>query len=237
MATHYCAQNDVSNFLQIGALGSGTTPTDTVVDAFINMAEEYIDDYTNHSWHSSRYKTATKEPLNFQKHRITTVGWRGRSQIKEYPMASLTNLYVWDGSQYVDYVASSSYTAGSFTDPLSGNYWVDETNGYIYLKTYPSINATSAPSGVGGYATYTYGDASTPATVKKACILLASADVVANQDFGLTVGEGPAGMSNETKAERFRSEAHTILDSPRLVGRHVVLARNAGSVQWSSQTQ
>ena len=44
-------------------------------------------------------------------------------------------------------------------------------------------------------------------------------------------------MSNETKAERFRSEAHTILDSPRLVGRHVVLARNAGSVQWSSQTQ
>ena len=240
MATHYCTHSDVSAFLQVGAYadgGSATPPTQAQVETFINMTEQYIDEYTNHTWHSSRYKTVTKEPLNFQKYRVTSIGWRGRSQIKHYPLASLTNLYVWDGSQYVDYVASGSYSAGSFTDPLSGAYWVDDTNGYIYIKTLPSFSLGGAPNGVGAYATYTYGTSTTPASVRKAATLLTSADVVANQDFGLTVGEGPTGMSNETKSERFRAEAHTLLDSPQLLGRNIPMSRHTGSVQWLSATQ
>ena len=65
---------------------------------------------------------------------------------------------------------------------------------------------------------------------------MTAADIVSNQDFGLTVGEGPAGMSNETKAERFRAEAHTLLDSPQLGGRSIAMARNTGSVSWLSAT-
>ena len=230
----YCTHGDVANYLQTDAFSGSTTPTSTTVDTRITESEQYIDEYTNHTWHSDRYQTVTKEPLRFQKYRVTSVGWRGRAQIKHYPLASLTALHVWDGSQYVDYVASGSYTAGSFTDPLSGNYWTDSTNGYVYLKTLPGFTLGSAPNGVGAYATYTYGTASTPKTVKKAAILLTAADIVSNQDFGLTVGEGPAGMSNETKAERFRAEAHTLLDSPQLGGRSIAMARNTGSVSWLS---
>jgi len=236
MATHYCDDNDVARFLQVPNYTSSTFPLDSTVEDFINMSEQYIDEYTNHTWHSGRYKTVTKEPLQFQKYRVTSVGWRGRAQVVHYPVASLTTLHVWDGSQYVDYVASSDYTAGSFTDPLSGDYWTDTTNGYIYLKTLPVVISGSAPSGIGAYATYTYGTASTPQTVKKAAMLLTAADIVSNSDVSLTVGEGPSGMSNETKAERFRAEAHTLLDSPQLSGRTIPISRHKGSVQWLSAT-
>lgn len=233
----YCTHGDVSNYLQTDAFSSSTTPTSTTVDSRIEESEQYIDDYTSHTWHTNRFQTITREPLHFQKYRLTSVGWRGRAQVVHYPIASLTALHVWDGSQYVDYVASSDYTAGSFTDPLSGNYWIDDTNGYVYIKTLASFTLGSAPNGVGAYATYTYGTASTPRTVKKAAILLTAADIVSNQDFGLTVGEGPAGMSNETKAERFRAEAHTLLNSPKLGGRSIAMARNTGSASWLSMTQ
>jgi hypothetical protein len=182
MATHYCAQDNISDFLQIDSFGSGTTPTDTVVDTFINNNEKYIDEYTDHAWHSGRYGSVTKEPLKIQHVVSNTIGNRGVIQLDHYPIAVLTNFYVWTGGTYVDYVASGSYTAGSFTDPLSGNYWVDTDNGKVYLKDSPTINISSAPTGTQAYATYTYGTASTPADIRKACMLLTASNVISMWD-------------------------------------------------------
>jgi len=219
MATHYCAHGDVSAFMQIDAFadgGSATTPTQAQVETFINNNEKYIDEYTNHAWHSSRYGSVTKEPLKIQHVVSNTIGNRGVIQMNHYPIASLTNFYVWSGGTYVDYVASSSYTAGSFTDPLSGSYWVDTDNGKIYLKDYPTINTSSAPTGTKAYATYTYGTASTPADIRKATVLLTSADIVSMWDNS---DSGTIGSSD------LKDKAMSILDMRSRQGRIIPVAK------------
>ena len=182
MAVYYTTHGQVSNFLQIDAFSGSTTPTSTQVELEIENNETFIDEYTNHAWASGRYGSVTKEPLKIQHVVSNTIGNRGVIQLDHYPIISLTNFYVWTGGTYVDYVASGSYTAGSFTDPLSGAYWVDTDNGKIYLKDYPTINVSSAPTGTKAYATYTYGTASTPADIRKACVLLTAANVVSMWD-------------------------------------------------------
>ena len=231
MATHYCAHGDVSAFMQIDAFadgGSATTPTQAQVETFINNNEKYIDEYTDHAWHSSRYGSVTKEPLKIQKAASNTIGHRGVIHLDHYPLASLTNLYVWRAGTYIDYVASSDYTAGSFTDPLSGNYWVDTENGKLYLKEFPNFNMTPAPTGIQAYATYTYGKASTPDDVRKACVLLTASDVLSlwdNSDSGTISGED------------LRKQAMDILDMRSRKGRIVPIAKVSNRapevISWS----
>lgn len=231
----YCTHGDVSNFLQIDAFSGSTTPTSDVVNTRILENAQYIDEYTEMGWHSNRYIQVTKEPLNMDKFRLTTVGHRGRAQTRYKPIAALNNFFVWTGNAYTDYVASGSYTAGSFTDPLSGDYWVDNDNGYIYLKSFPDINISGAANGVAAYATYTYGFASTPADIKKACILLTSSDITQNEEYGINFPEGSVGMDNQAKATLWSEEAHKILDLPSRHGASVTFARSVGTNrQWQS---
>lgn len=59
MAVEYCEVTDVQRILQLGiAFGAGTTPTSTQVEAFINRAEDEIDNRTGHAW---REVTVTNE--------------------------------------------------------------------------------------------------------------------------------------------------------------------------------
>mgnify|MGYP001346970816 CR=1 FL=1 len=182
MAVYYTTHGQVSDFLQMDAFSGSTTPTSSQVELLIENNETFIDEYTDHAWSSSRAGTVTKEPLKVQTVASNTIGNRGVIQLDHYPLISLTNLHVWKGGSFVDYVASSDYTAGTFTDPLSGDYWVDSENGKIYLKSYQQFNLNSSATGVKAYATYTYGTASTPADIRKATMLMTAADVVSMFD-------------------------------------------------------
>lgn len=219
MATYYCQHGDVSSYLQIDAFhATDTTPTISNVESIITSNEQFIDNYTNHTWHSSRFtgNAVTKEPAVIQEVTTSTVAYRGEMSLEHYPIAAVQNLYVWDGSTYVDYVASGSHTAGSFTDPLSGNYWVDTDNGKIYLKEYATVDVNSAPTGIQAYVSYTYGEASTPADIKDVCILLSCIDVMAmwdNSDAGT--------VSSETLKER----GMDILNLRSRMGRQIPIAK------------
>jgi len=224
--TYYCQDSDVSDYLQVDAFSGSTTPSGDAVDEAIQNNEKFIDEYTDHAWHSSRYGAVTKEPLVVQHVSTTTVSYRGVMSLDHYPIASLTNLYVWNGGEYKDYVSDSNFTAGSFTDPLSGDYWVDTDNGKVYLKQFPAFNMMTAPSGVKAYATYTYGDATTPHDIKKACILLTCADVVSMWD------NSDAGTIN---SRDLKDQAMEILDIRSRQGRTIPIAKQqhkGGLGQW-----
>jgi hypothetical protein len=224
--TYYCQDSDVSDFLQVDAFTGSTTPNGDAVDEAIQNNEKFIDEYTDHAWNSNRYGTVTKEPLVVQHVSTTTVSYRGVMSLDHYPIASLTNLYVWNGGTYKDYVADSSFTAGSFTDPLSGDYWIDLDNGKIYLKQFPAFNMMTAPTGVKAYATYTYGDATTPHDIKKACILLTAADVCSMWD------NSDAGTIN---SRELKEQAMEILDIRSRQGRTIPIAKQqhkGGLGQW-----
>ena len=236
MATHYCDDNDVARFLQVPNFTSSTFPLDSTVEDFINMAEKRIDLLTNHVWHSSRVSstngTVTDERVRVQTVRSTAINDRGRIQLAHYPILTLAGgsgdtLKIWEGSAYVDYVASKTM-GSSVTDVVDKDFWVDTERGIIYIENYAIHNMlNSAPAGVSAYVTYRYATASTPDDIKLATIYFASAMVAANDDLNL-MQEGDDSMDNATKSQKFEDMAMKILKDNKRLDRDMTMARAVG---------
>ena len=185
MSTHYCTSAQVAAFMQVTNFAGGTTPTDTTVNSIINEAEQRIDNETDHAWNSNRYATATEEPCVIEPVVASNVGYRGKIKLRHHDIVDFSSgtdyLYLWDGSSFPDWVATKD--KGTTTDPLSGDYWLDKGRGYIYIKTFPGFGTGYSPTGYDAMCTYRYGNASTPADIKQAAILLSAAGVLQNTDF------------------------------------------------------
>ena len=234
MATHYCAHADVSAFLQVDAFadgGSATTPTQAQVETFINMAEERIDQLTDHAWHTSRANTVTEERGRIQRVMSNSVNDRGRIQLKHYPILDMDSgtdkLHIWDGGEYVEYIANKTGD-DTITTVTGKDYWIDKGRGTIYLNSYNQFNLLSdAPSGVTAYVTYRYATAATPNDIKQACIYFTAAMIAMNDDLNL-MQEGDDSMDNSTKSQRFEEMAMKILKDGRRLGRSMPTARAIG---------
>ena len=234
MATHYCAHADVSAFLQVDAFadgGSATTPTQAQVETFINMAEERIDQLTDHAWHTSRANTATEERGRIQRVMSNSVNDRGRIQLKHYPILDMDSgtdkLHIWDGGEYVEYIANKTGD-DTITTVTGKDYWIDKGRGTIYLNSYNQFNLLSdAPSGVTAYVTYRYATAATPQDIKQATIYFTSAMIAMNDDLNL-MQEGDDSMDNSSKSQRFEEMAMKILKDGRRLGRSMPTARAIG---------
>lgn len=231
----YCTHGDISAFLQVDAFadgGSATTPTQAQVETFIGLSNERIDQITGHAWATARAKTVTEEKHHIQPVRNTTVGYRGKIRLNHYPHVALTstsspsvaNLYIWDGSTFVDYCDSDLKTKGTTTNPLSGDWWEDIQRGFIYLKSYGALDTSSSPIGYGAMVTYKYATASVPDDIKQACIYMTSAFILGNEEYGLRVGEGTDSLSNAEKIANFEEMAQKILDERTRRGRDIVLS-------------
>ena len=235
MATHYCAHADISAFLQVDAFhATDTTPTISQVETFINMAEKRIDKLTNHVWHTSRasaHGTVTEERARVQSVRSNVINSRGRIQLAHYPIVDLTNgtdkLYVWDGSEYVEYLANKTGT-NTVTSPTNKDWWADTERGIIYLDNYSLFNmVNSSPAGVDAYVTYRYATAATPDDIKLATIYLTAATIAMNDDLNL-MPEGDDSMDNSTKSQKFEDMAIKILKDNKRLNRDMAMARAVG---------
>tara|TARA_R100000353_G_scaffold172283_1_gene137309 strand:+ start:477 stop:1193 length:717 start_codon:yes stop_codon:yes gene_type:complete len=227
----YCTRNDVSAFLQVADFSGSTTPADGDVDGFISMAEERIDQLTDHAWATSRAKTVTEERARIQRVRSNVINTRGRIQLKHYPILDMAGgtdkLHVWDGSSYVEYIANKT-GSNTVTDPVGKEWWVDGERGIIYLNDYSTLNMiNSAPSGVACYVTYRYATATTPADIKQATIYLVASMIAMNDDLNL-MQEGDDSMDNSTKSQKFEDMAMKILKDGRRLGRSMPTARAIG---------
>ena len=244
MATHYCTYGDVSAFMQVDAFhATDTTPTISQVQTFINMAEERVDQLTDHAWHTDRAKNVTDERVRVQRVRSNVVNLRGRMQLRHYPIIAFTephatpslsqtngNVKIWNGSKYLDYLDSDeSKTLGSsVTDVVNKDMWTDGERGVIYLEDYTLFESISdSPSGVGGYVSYKYATASTPDDIKQATIYFAASMLAMNDDLNL-MQEGDDSMDNSTKSQRYEDMAMKILKDGRRLGRTMPMARAIG---------
>ena len=245
MATHYCAHADISAFLQVDAFadgGSATTPTQAQVETFINMAEERVDQLTDHAWHTSRAKSVTEERVRIQRVMSNVINTRGRIQLKHYPILAFSqhaspslnqtngNVKLWNGSKYLDYLDSDESKAlgSSVTDVVSKDVWADNERGLIYINNYSTFNmVNSSPAGVDGYVSYKYATASTPDDIKQATIYFTSATIAMNDDLNL-MQEGDDSMDNASKSQRFEEMAMKLLKDNRRLGRSMAMARGVG---------
>ena len=237
----YCTANQVAAFLQVADFSGSTTPTTSDVESFIEMAEERIDQLTDHAWATARAKSVTEERVRIQRVMTNSLNDRGRIQLKHYPILAFTQhatpsfaqtngkVQIWDGGSYVDYLDSdNSKDMGTTTDVVDKDFWTDTERGTVYINSYNTLNLlNSSPSGVDGYVSYKYATASTPDDIKQACIYFTAATIAANDDLNL-MQEGDDSMDNSTKSQRFEEMAMKILKDGRRLGRSMPMARAIG---------
>ena len=234
----YCTHLDISAFLQVGGFtdgGSATTPTQTQVDTFIEMASERIDKLTDHAWATARAKSVTDERVRIQTVRSNYLTARGRLQLRHYPILAFTQhaspslsqtngtVKIWDGGKYLDYLDSDeSKTMGSnVTDVVSKDFWFDAERGNVYLNSWTAF-FSAAPTGVDAYVSYKYATATTPDDIKLAAIYLTSAIIASNDDLNVMPAVDDS-MDNRTKAELWEAQGLKMLEP--YIGRNMPLAR------------
>ena len=227
----YCTANQVAAFLQVADFSGSTTPTTSDVESFIEMAEERVDQLTDHAWSTSRAKTVTEERGRIQRVMSNSVNDRGRIQLRHYPILDMVDgtdkLHIWDGGNYVEYINSKTGD-DTITNVTGKDYWIDKERGTIYLNSYNQFNLLSdAPSGVTAYVTYRYATASTPDDIKQATIYFAASMLAMNDDLNL-MQEGDDSMDNATKSQRYEEMAMKILKEGRRLGRSMPMARGVG---------
>ena len=229
---NYCSNGDVSAFLQVSNFTGDTTPQADTVDAFIEMAEARIEQLTNHAWSTANAITVTDERVRVQTVRSTAINDRGRIQLAHYPILTLAGgsgdtLKVWEGSAYVDYVASKTM-GSSVTDVNDKDFWVDTERGIIYIENYAIHNMlNSAPAGVSAYVKYRYATATTPKDIKLATIYFTAATIAMNDDLNL-MQEADDSMDNSTKSQKFEDMAMKILKDNKRFDRDMTMARAVG---------
>ncbi len=215
MAVTYCTSAQVFTFLQLGAssdvnftgktdFDANTNPTKTTVEEWINESEDLIDQETMHAWRSV---TVTKE-----KHHLEAPHYQLRdgSEIKLLHrkitiLASGTDLLeVWDGTQYLDYLANK-------TEGRNNDYWVNEENGFVFIKTYPAYT----PRTFGVRVTYRFGESTVPGDIKRACILLTAIQFLSSEDRSVLLPEGTSNIPYQAKDDKWQKRIDEILDKRR----------------------
>ena len=211
----YCTAADVFAFLQLGAsadvnfngqtdFSASTTPTLLTVEGWINESQDYIDQETMHAW---RAVTVTKEQHHLE---IPHYQLRDGSEIKllHRNIKTLTSgtdlLEVWDGTQYLDYLANK-------TEGRNKDYWANEQMGFVFIKTYPSY----LPRTFGVRVTYRFGDSTVPGDIKRACMLLTAIQFLSSEDRSVLLPEGTSNIPYQAKDEKWQKRIDEILDKRR----------------------
>jgi len=237
MSAIYCSEQDVAAFLQVPNFSGSTTPATATVVSFIEMAQERINQLTDHAWNSdaSTRGQVTEERVRIQRVDQGSVDVRGRLQLRHFPIMALDNsqgdiMNIWESSSYVDYLHPSNSKTGSGgpTDIVGKDYWQDTTRGIIYINNYHAINnLLDSPSDVDAYVTYRYATATTPADIKLATIYFTAATIAMNDDLNL-MAEGDDSMNNQTKSEKFEEMAMKILKDNKRLDRKFTMSRSIG---------
>ena len=238
---NYCLASDVANFLQVDNFSGSTTPTDSVVSTFIDMAEARVNQLTNHAWHTNSAIEVTEERGRMQKVRTNSLNSVGRIQLSHYPVIAFTqhtspslaqtngNIKVWNSNQYTDYLdTDNSKTMGTTTDVVNKDFWLDTQRGIIYIDNYNLFDTiTDSPAGVDAYISYKYATHPTPNDIKLATIYFTAATIAMNDDLNL-MPEGDDSMDNSTKSQKFEDMAMKILKDNKRLDRDMTMARAVG---------
>ena len=237
MSAIYCTASQVAEFLQVPNFSSSTTPTTAVVESFIEMAQERINQLTDHAWNpdSTTRGNVTEERVRIQRVDRGFVNVRGRLQLRHFPILSLDNgqgdiMKIWTGTEYTDYLHPSSGKTGGAgpTEVVNKDYWQDTFRGTIYINDYNIVNnLLGSPSDVDAYVTYRYASASTPADIKLATIYFTASMIAMNDDLNL-MAEGDDSMDNSTKSQKFEDMAMKILKDNRRLDRKFTMSRAIG---------
>ena len=192
----YTTSDKVAELLQVELFDTNSTPTKAQVERIIERKEGFIETRTTHAW--KEVTVPKPEYVNPSTAYISGVGMK--FNLNHRSIQGVTKIERWDGSEWYDFVASG-------TEGRNADYWVNETDGYVYLNT-----RTVFPDGV--RITYSYGETTVAPDIEDATTMLAAADVLTKYDGLVNFVEdgGTNTMSKDDKVTKWREEAKSIID-------------------------
>ena len=215
MTAVYCSVDDVISLLRLydpstAARWADSTTSDPTTAEFtdwIEMAQDYIDKATGHSW--------TTLTITDEYHDCNYL-WTGFYQ-RELPVrlnhrsvktfnhsVSNDHIDVWDGTNWVNYAAD--YTEGRAND-----FWVDYTNGIIYFCNHKPWYMER-----GVKVTYRYGESSVPSDIQEAAAKLAAIKFIESDWYKISIPEGGGVESGKTWLPvRWREDVDKIIKNRR----------------------
>lgn len=179
----YCTVADVQEELQLKtAFSVSTRPTSDRVGVFISTSERRIDAETGHAW---REVDVVDEYHSVDPNYAYNLGAGvriklGHRKVRTFDTSQGDKIEVWNGSSYIDFVTVK-------TEGRASDFWVDYTDGVLYLKL-TSFASYEKPIRV----TYRYGETSVPGDIREACTKMAAIRVLMMDDnsFNLTDPDG-----------------------------------------------
>ena len=204
----YCSADDVARQLQVREFGGegATSPSLEDVENSILEAQDEIDQQTHHAW---REKTISNEKHDLNQLRYEPdAGWPiylKHRAIKTLSSSDGDKIEMWDGSAWVDWVASSDYTEGRGND-----YWMDYEQGVLYIRSATIFAVKNKAVRI----TYRHGTSTVPKDIRKACLLMACIDVLESNNRTLLVPEESNPMlSYASKISRWNEKIERTLSN------------------------
>jgi len=205
MTVTYTTVANVRALLQISS--SSTTPTDAQIEAFINRAEDYIDNFTDHAWRSTSVTNEYRDIPSidaYETYNGIPIYLRHRAVIT-FATGSGDKLEIWNGTTYEDYAITK-------TQGRANDFWFDNVRGVLYLRT------GLAPGRNMIRITYHYGETSVPKDIEDAATMLAAINVTTADDRVAQIAKvGSPQVNLGQKVEIWKKRIESILDERREV--------------------
>lgn len=193
----YTTPNKVANRLGFpdGYFTTSTTPTQAQIESLIEEAEEDIDFTTGHSWRESSVIEEYLKPISVYRY-----GTGIAFNLQNRSIRSIEKIQVWNGSTWEDWILTR-------TEGRNKDYWIDETNGVLYLVTLKSV----FPAGV--KVDYTYGELTVPKDISKATTLLTAIEILNSPEYSVVLFTEASqnNARNESKLEKWQKTVDNIL--------------------------
>lgn len=199
----YCTSVQVANFIgKTADFDGNSNPTKTTVEEWIVSNEKTIDKRTMHAWRS---RTVTEEM-----HHQDSLPYGFREGIKVFLnhrtvkvfVSGTDKLEVWDGTQFLDYVANK-------VEGRNNDFDVDYPRGIISIRNLTYFKYFSVR------VTYRYGETSVDEDIRKACIMLTAADLARSDDRSVLFPEGTSNVPLPVKADNWEDRAQNIISDNR----------------------
>lgn len=209
----YCDTSDVTRFFRVieGDFSQSTDPTKQEVEELILEVSDEIDRYTGHAWRERKveneYHDLDETPYYFGSGTPIKLG--KREIVTPLDSAEGDKLELWTGSEYQDWAADDSKE-----EHRNGHYWIDETNGLLYV--YRRWSTWSEPA---LRISYRYGNQqNVPRDVKNACARLVAAELLWTDQYSDLLPAGNDGAPDaSTAAETLEDRAYEKLDNRKEV--------------------
>lgn len=157
-----------------------TVPSQTRVSKMIMQSEEFIDSQLRRAW---RERKRSNEYVNgrMNQMRHSRAGYKfilDRGDIKELDSTKGDKFEVWNGSEYVDYLATKE-------EGRDKDYWLDYEAGVLYIRNFVLRSYEKIIK-----LTYRYGQSTVPLDINDAVAKMVAIKILTNEDNSFILNEG-----------------------------------------------